>query len=448
MASTAQIEANRRNAMRSTGPKSDSAKERVKTNAIKHGLYALSIVPVSSQPDPAQEQQWIQRWERTVQPQNDIECNLVRQGARLSLEIELGKRQEMELLEAWRHAQFREISRRLLYIVAAEDVKVSRMPPWADDPGRFVSQLEVSAEGCHWLLERREEYRNLLDVQKMWQTPEILRFIRLQGKDVIESTYDQELNAIFLALDVLEPDLAKTQWGHFQRDKPMTDPAFNHRLRWGEVADRPADPDAARALLTGIVNQQVARLQVLLAANEAREAAGDTDWAPCAGLDCSAAFERLRRAQSARHRELMKTIAELRKMGKEGFGAVAEEAEEVASEDGVASEKGVASGELRVASENGVASGQGSVASGSGEGAETAPEQSESSFVGQDSNLVLDELASDTIGIVSHEDTEATNSARQMGQDHAESRNEVAAPQNVAIKAKGTACSSRSMGPS
>ena len=75
------------------------------------------------------------------------------------------------------------------------------------------------------------------------------------------------------------------------------------------------------------------------------------------------------------------------------------------------------------------------MASESGEGAETAPEQSESSFVGQDSNLVLDELASDTIGIVSHEDTEATNSARQMGQDHAESRNEVAAPQNVAIKA-------------
>jgi len=90
-------------------------------------------------------------------------------------------------------------------------------------------------------------------------------------------------------------------------------------------------------VLSGIVNQQVGRLQVLLAANEAREAAGDTDWAPRAGLDCSAAFQRLRRAQSARHRELMKTIAELRKMGKEGFGTVDEEPEVVVSEIGVAS---------------------------------------------------------------------------------------------------------------
>ncbi len=407
MATAAQIKANRLNAMRSTGPKTASAKSRVAGNALKHGLFALSVVPVSSQADPGQEEEWIGRWASTVQPQNDIEWNLVRQGARLSLEIELGKRKELELLEAWRHAQIRELSRRLLYIAGAEEVKVSRMPPWTDDPGRFVSQLEVSAEGCRWLLERWNEYRNLLDREMMWQLPEILLFIRLQGKDVVESTYDQQLNAIFVAWDVLAPEYAKTQWGYFQAIKPITDPAFNHRLGWREVADRPADPEAARAVLSGIVNQHVSRLQVLLAANEAREAAGDTDWAPRAGLDCSQAFERLRRSQSARHRELMKTIDELRKTGKEGFGAVDEEAE------------GVASGEWRVASEL--------VESG-----ETAPEVSQGSAVGQDSNLVHDDPRNDKTGILSQEEA---NSAGQMGQDLAEARTEVAAPQNVAIKA-------------
>jgi hypothetical protein len=429
MASAAQIEANRSNAKRSTGPKSASAKKRVSMNAIKHGLFALTIVPVSSQADSGQEGEWIRRWERTVQPQNDIEWNLVRQGARLSLEIELGKRKEKELLEAWRHAQFREISRRLLYIAGAEEVKVSRMPPWTDDPGRFVSQLEVSAEGCRWLLERWQEYRNLLDLELMWYVPEMLRFIRLQGKDVVESTYDRQLNAIFVAWDVLDPEYAGIQWGSFQKIKPITDPAFNHRLRWREVTDRPADLDAAWAVLSGIVNQHVVRLQELLAANEAREAAGDTDWAPRAGLDCSAAFERLRRSQSARHRELMKTIAELRKIGKEGFGTIVEEAEEVASEEGVANGDGVASGEWRVASENGVASGQWSVASESGEGRETAPDLNQSSSVGQDSNLVHDDSSNDKIGILSPEETHA---AGQIGQGLP---GDVVTPEKATIKA-------------
>jgi hypothetical protein len=39
-----QIETNRRNAKRSTGPSTPEAKERVKWNALKHGLLAKSIV--------------------------------------------------------------------------------------------------------------------------------------------------------------------------------------------------------------------------------------------------------------------------------------------------------------------------------------------------------------------------------------------------------------------
>ncbi len=95
--------------------------------------------------------------------------------------------------------------------------------------------------------------------------------------------------------------------------KPRTDPAFNHRLLWREIADRPNDPDAAWAVLYAIVDQHVGRLKELLARNEAIEAAEDSDWAARAGLDCSPAFERHRRCQSARHRELLRTLETLRK---------------------------------------------------------------------------------------------------------------------------------------
>ena len=52
LASEAQIAANIRNATRSTGPKTDEGKGRVRGNALKHGMFALTIVPFSLQGDP------------------------------------------------------------------------------------------------------------------------------------------------------------------------------------------------------------------------------------------------------------------------------------------------------------------------------------------------------------------------------------------------------------
>jgi len=78
------------------------------------------------------------------------------------------------------------------------------------------------------------------------------------------------------------------------------------------------------------------------------------------------------------------------------------------------------------------------VASESGEGSETAPELSERSFVEQDSNLVHVDSMNDKIGILSHEEANSAGQTGQVdpaGQAPAQSRTEVAAPQNGAIKA-------------
>jgi len=251
MATAAQIEANRRNAQRSTVPNTDEGKSRARCNALRHGMAALTIVPALPQENPKRLEELTQEWDSDVQPQNAIERNLVRQGARLSLAIERGERIETQMLGAWQRTQIRELGRRLLYIAGPEEVKVSRMPHWADDPGLLVSELEESAEGCRWLLERWDEYRNLLDRKSIWNTPVLLRFIRLQGKNVVESIYDPALNSIFLAWDVLVPKYAKEGWHLFQEVKPRTDPTFNHRLVWCEIAPRPSDPAAAWACSTG-----------------------------------------------------------------------------------------------------------------------------------------------------------------------------------------------------
>ena len=45
MASQAQIDANRRNAQRSTGPKTEAGKTRAELNALKDGSHAKTVSP-------------------------------------------------------------------------------------------------------------------------------------------------------------------------------------------------------------------------------------------------------------------------------------------------------------------------------------------------------------------------------------------------------------------
>ena len=51
MASPSQIEANRRNALMSTGPKTEAGKSRSRRNAIRHGLTAETVIEVLEDPE-------------------------------------------------------------------------------------------------------------------------------------------------------------------------------------------------------------------------------------------------------------------------------------------------------------------------------------------------------------------------------------------------------------
>src|SRR5271165_6097421 len=114
MASEAQIAANRRNATRSTGQTTDAGKRRVRENALKHGVSALTIVPFSLHGDPGQLEERTAEWDNDVQPRNVVERNLVRDAARLTLEIERGQLIETQMIGASQSSHIRELGSRLL----------------------------------------------------------------------------------------------------------------------------------------------------------------------------------------------------------------------------------------------------------------------------------------------------------------------------------------------
>src|SRR3954452_15419274 len=90
MATERQVAANRRNAARSTGPKTEKGKEKARGNALKHGGRAatLDIMPVLPHEDPEELEQrtaaWLDDW-RTADGSADA---LARRGALLTWKLE------------------------------------------------------------------------------------------------------------------------------------------------------------------------------------------------------------------------------------------------------------------------------------------------------------------------------------------------------------------------
>lgn len=75
MASEAQLSANRRNALRSTGPKSAEGKAAASRNAIKHGIRSqITVLPNERQEDYDAN---VEAFIRKFQPQDEVERRLV-----------------------------------------------------------------------------------------------------------------------------------------------------------------------------------------------------------------------------------------------------------------------------------------------------------------------------------------------------------------------------------
>ena len=92
MATPAQIEANRKNAKRSTGPKSASGKKKASLNSYKHGMNARTIMPVLPQEDAAELNERIQQTIVAMQPRTPMEQDLVERAVRLSADIDRAER--------------------------------------------------------------------------------------------------------------------------------------------------------------------------------------------------------------------------------------------------------------------------------------------------------------------------------------------------------------------
>ena len=190
-----------------------------------------------------------------------------------------------------------------------------------------MRRLEESAEGCRWLLARWAEILNLLDREAAWGDPEIVRFVGLLGKRGIEAHFDPELNSLFHAFDALGHRIGHKFWNERRDHLPLGYIGGFEFVPYRQIAPPPSDKNAALILICSVIERHVGRLEELLAEHEQIEAAEADERYDRAALDCSPAFERHRRYQSARHRELIRTLEAFRKLRIADFGMGNGEAE-------------------------------------------------------------------------------------------------------------------------
>jgi hypothetical protein len=345
-------EINRRNARRSTGPKTPEGKSRSRFNALKHGMAAKTLVLPGEDPEAFRGR--LDAWTENLAPRDEVEQYLVERAVQVSWQLDRADRADVARLtriirsvpveEGHQQAEeAEELGRRLFWdrrgplalyphFPLRDQLLGERKPRTSfsgrvddpDDPARLVSQLESTAAGCQWLLDRWTELRTRLDQGWAWQSPEKLKAIRLLGRQPLDAADDDAVATIFQACWVMGPrdpsevDPFAELWSELL---PGEERILKQRLEEGQVDELlPRDEDHARAVLLDIVERVTAPLKTLAAAHCERAEAAAAEQANRLSFDPSAEGERLRRFQISCGRSLNRTLDTLLKIRRAGQG--------------------------------------------------------------------------------------------------------------------------------
>ena len=256
-------------------------------NAVKHGLTCLT--PVLPNENAEAYQAKVDGYKASVAPRNHIENDLAELAAMASWRIHRAARSEAARAE---HALQTEtaaaeladrqkaaaLGNRLLfdrrgpielYGMEEYDYQEPRTS-WsgvADDPdapSKLVMDLEASGAGVGWLWRSRGELAEVITSGLGFSSDRKIAAIRLLGKQPISAPSTPKVAQVFLACHAIEP-CYEDPFQEIRSDMPAEHFEL-YKIRLGMrnfAAITPADADAARAVLLGIVERATERLRTL-----------------------------------------------------------------------------------------------------------------------------------------------------------------------------------------
>jgi hypothetical protein len=142
--SQAQIEANRRNSLKSTGPRTTEGKQASRANAIVHGLCASVCVPEDAKAVSVRASQFFD----TLRPQDDFQCWLVSEISLATWKIDQAERIDRRVRDkiALKSELYWDDDKRLDAEMLGEQL--------GNRPAIVVNKLRSTPQGCEWLMAR------------------------------------------------------------------------------------------------------------------------------------------------------------------------------------------------------------------------------------------------------------------------------------------------------
>jgi hypothetical protein len=348
-------ETNRRNAQKSTGPRTAEGKGRSRYNATTHGMTARS--PLLPGEDAAALAALQDQLIDDLQPRNQLEARLV---CRIGTQLWRADHAESA---ADRRAAFRvrheplerandqkdealELGERLLWKpslpvplessttgFSLDEPRCIDDPKHPRNPARLLLRLESTVAGCDWLFERWADLSRLLSVEAVWRPLDALRLVRLTGKHAVDMEHDFGVAEILLCSLVLmgqsvagvNNELAdwRSALVHmlvsFQHEFEVKDAkwsvsqcrSFHHRLADVPLARlAPESAEHARQLLMAVIDGAGRRLRRMRAELQSI-AQADADQAPARlAYEEGAEGERHRRYILSNDRLVNRTVSE------------------------------------------------------------------------------------------------------------------------------------------
>jgi len=224
MTSQARIEANRRNAMKSTGPKTAEGKARSRLNALTHGLRAEDFVlPTES---AAEFRDHLDAWAADWRPPTMARAHLVERAAVASWRLRRCVRVESARLsrrvdeshDAWDARD-----------AAALKRLVTSLPI---DPAGVVAALESTRPGVDRLIGLWEDLVAAASEPGLWSCPHEhhARFFHLLGLAPDDPAIAEEVDDLWRFLLASRPDLVDPDEDDEDSDRPL-DPASAEAVR-------------------------------------------------------------------------------------------------------------------------------------------------------------------------------------------------------------------------
>jgi hypothetical protein len=327
--------ANRRNALKSTGPRTPEGKARSSLNALKHGLTAKNVVLPGEDAEAFEERR--QEWHEHFRPQGPAQAVTVERAVQATWKLDRCSRAEAARIERnVRHAAERAeheardqaealgarllddpIDRACTFDTRDDRTREGLDRRWRENPSVLVRALKASAEGVEWLLARWAELERSLVTFGHWHPADKFKAVRLLGRRPEDVFDDPNVTMIFADCNAAHPQSWDIYSELYQATSGVPNRPFDeNRVNVVRAMIAP-DRRVAHARLRAVITLETASLRSLKADVLDDRAALDRASAEEASLfDGSQDGVLLRRYETECSRELRRSVESLE--GKKG----------------------------------------------------------------------------------------------------------------------------------